>query len=93
MSRRDYASLNLAVTAFCFSVQVIFAFCYLGAQLTAKAAEVNEAIYCSDWYSYTLTIQKFMVLIIRRSQKPFIMTGYSLVSCTLQSFNNVSQLA
>lgn len=54
-----------------------------------KAAEVNEAIYCSEWYSYPPKIQMFTILIMKRAQKPFILRGYSLVSCSLQSFKEV----
>ncbi|XP_055321878.1 odorant receptor 2a-like [Sitodiplosis mosellana] len=89
LSRRDYADIHLSVTGFFFVIQGVFSFCYLGAQITAKAAEVNESIYCSEWYTYPPTIQMFIVYIMRRSQKPFILTGYSLVSCSLQSFKDM----
>lgn len=89
--RRDYANLYFSLTAFIFVTQLVFSFCYLGAQLTAKAAEVNESIYGTEWYNYPPNIQMYMILIMKRAQKPFIITGYSLVSCSLESFKDVSK--
>lgn len=73
-----------------FIYSTLFSFCYLGDQITFKAAEVNESIYSSEWYKYPPIIQIFTVHIIRRSQKPFIMIGCSLVTCSLQSLKQVS---
>lgn len=90
ISSRDYADLHFAITAFLFVFQLIFSFCHLGSQLTAKAAEVNESIYFSKWYNYPPKIQMVVITVMRRAQKPFIITGYSLVSCSLESLKDVS---
>lgn len=58
--------------------------------MTVKAAQVNESIYDTKWYTYPPKTQLLMILIMKRAQKPFVMTGYSLVSCSLQSFKEVN---
>lgn len=91
ISRRDYADLYMSIIASVFVTQVMFSYCYLGAQLTAKSAEINVTIYSTEWYNYPCEIQMFMILIMKRAQKPFVITGYSLVYCNLESFKNVSE--
>lgn len=73
-------------------LQMVFLFCYLGDQMTCKAAEVNESIYDTEWYSYPNKIQMLMILVMKRAQKPFVLTGFSLVSCSLTSFKEVRNL-
>lgn len=84
--------IQLALTGVCFVFQMMFAFCYLGNQLTTKAFEINDSIYDCDWYNYPPTIQLLTILIMKRSQKSFIMTGHFLVACSLQSFKDVSKM-
>lgn len=67
-------------------------FCYLGQKLTNSAAEINDAICDTEWYKYRPKIQILLVPIIMRTQKPFVMTGYSLVSASLVSFKEVSEI-
>lgn len=83
----------MALTATFFIIQMLFSFCYLGSQLTSKAFEINDSIYGSDWYNYPSKIQMYTILIMKRSQKPFIMTGYALVTCSLEKFKDVSKIS
>lgn len=61
--------------------------------MTVKAAQVNESIYDTKWYTFPPKAQLLMILIMKRAQKPFVMTGYSLVSCSLQSFKEVKYVS
>lgn len=81
---------QVALTANIFILQMIFAFAILGSQLTGKVAEVNELIYDCDWYNYPPKIQMLTIMIMKRAQKPFIMKGYALTACSLESAKNVS---
>lgn len=65
-------------------------FCYLGQKMTTTAFEINYAICDIEWYKYRPKIQILLIPIIMRTQKPFIMTGFSLVSASLESFKEVS---
>ncbi|XP_055321791.1 odorant receptor 2a-like [Sitodiplosis mosellana] len=89
ISKRDYAELHLAVTANFVIFQMVFSFCFLGDQITTKASEVKESIYDCNWYNYSSKLQKFIIPTINRAHKPFIFTGYALVSCSLESFKEM----
>lgn len=67
-------------------------FCYLGQQLTNNAAEIYDAICDTEWYNHPPKIQILLVPIILQGQKPFDMTGYSLVKASLESFKEVSEI-
>lgn len=86
----DYVEAQNAIMGLCFMLQMLFVYCYFGNQLTETAFQVNESIYFSDWYNYSPKIQKLIILIIRRSERPFILKGCSLVKCSLESFKDVS---
>lgn len=71
-------------------MQQVFALCYLGELATSKCATTNDEIYHAKWYNYPVKIQKFIILIMMRSQKRFIFKGFSLLSCSLPAFKEVS---
>lgn len=89
MMKHDYIALHQALTANFFILQLFFSFCYLGDQMTSKALQVNESIYCSEWYNYSTNMQMLLIIIMKRSQKPYILNGYSLVYLSLKSFKEV----
>lgn len=72
-------------------LQLVFTFCYFGDRLTTKALEVNDAIYDVPWWNFPLDKQKLIQPIMMRAQKPFILTGYSLTSLSLESFKEVPE--
>lgn len=43
----------------------------------------------TEWYNPP-TIQMLTILIMKRSQKPVVISGHSLTSCSLESFTDVS---
>lgn len=68
----------------------LFIFCYFGEKITGKFAEVADACYCSHWYDYPLKQQKYAILMLIRTQRPFYFTGYFISACSLATFKAVS---
>lgn len=89
MLKQNYVELHRALTANFFILQLCFSFCYLGDQMTSKALEVNESIYSCEWYTYPTKTKMLLILIMKRAQKPFVLSGYSLVDLSLKSFKEV----
>lgn len=46
-------------------------------------------IYQSEWYKYPRSMRRFIELMIMRAQKPFYLSAYGLMICTLENFIKV----
>lgn len=90
MAKGEYKELHIALTSNAVIVQLLFTFCYFGDRLTTIALEMNEAAYDIPWYRFPIKQQKFMLPIILRCQKQFVLSGCGLTSLSLQSFKEVS---
>lgn len=50
---------------------------------------VSDDIWFLNWYEYPTSMQKYLVLIIRRAQIPFFFRGYKMYRCSLERFIKV----
>lgn len=85
----DYTIFYQVICAFLTVMQQVFALCYLGDMATSKCATTNEDVYHTNWYKYPVKMQKFIILIMMRSQKQFVFKGFSLLQCSLPAFKEV----
>lgn len=92
MQRGDYLELPKTLVANFVVMQLMCSFCYLGDNITTLAAGTYRSICDAEWYNYPPTIQRLFIPIMMRSQKPFVMTGYSLVSASLVSLKEVREM-
>lgn len=90
MSKGNYLDVEVAIVTASFFLQMVFVFGYFADQLKAEAFKMNESIYCSEWYRFPPKIQMFMIYVMRRAQKPYLLQGLSLTNCSLQSFMDVN---
>lgn len=67
-------------------------FCYFASVTTEKVSSVGDIAYCSNWYEYPIHLQKYVTLVIVRSQEPMYFTGFNLIRCTVETFGKVSIL-
>lgn len=75
--------------AFATVIQQVLAFCYVGHLATSKCETINARIYQNMWYKYPVELQKHIILMMMRSQKPYIFRGYSYLVCSLPAFKEV----
>lgn len=75
-----------------FSLFWPFIYCYFATFATVRISSINMAVYDSIWYRYSLSLRKYTILIIARSQQPVYFTGFNLIRATLESFAIVSKL-
>lgn len=84
--------VNIAYNGFCMMCSLIWPsiFCYFGTHITDRLLLIALIMYESKWYYYPLELQKFVILVIARSQKPAYFTGLNLIRCTLEIFGKVN---
>lgn len=54
-------------------------------------SNINDEIYGSNWYIYPLNLQKYLILILARSQRELNFTGFGLFRCTVEMFGRLKQ--
>lgn len=69
-----------------------FLFSYYADETTEKMASIGKIAFASNWYYCPTNVQKYMLFIIARSQKPAKFTGLRMLDCSLEVFKNVSTL-
>lgn len=67
----------------------MYIFCNNGNIISSESTDVAMNAYNSLWYRYSLSLQPFMVLILRRSQQPFVFKGFKMANCNLETFKKV----
>lgn len=68
----------------------IFLYSYFANQTSVRIATMSNTAYYSKWFECPLMLQKYIILIIARSQEPMQFTGYGIIDCTLESLGKVN---
>lgn len=68
----------------------LFVYCYTADRTTTALAAVDNMAYETQWFNYPVHLRSYLVLIIRRAQKPVIFHGLKLYPCNLVTFATVS---
>lgn len=72
---------------------VIFAILfYFGQSFNSNMMELSITIYQSEWYQYPRSVQRFVLLMMQRSQRPFYFSAYGLMELHLQNYLGVSEM-
>lgn len=85
LSYDTFFSLNnlLIQTIFCYVL------CYFSTKMSFNAGRFATITYDSTWYEYPVEQQKCIILMIKRSQKSFGLSGYGIISCSMATFLSV----
>lgn len=70
-------------------VLITFIFCFFGNNVTIKFNETAVHAYNSSWYLCPIHLQRYIILMMQRSQRPLYLTGYKVTRCSLDSFTSV----
>ncbi|XP_055309426.1 odorant receptor 45b-like [Sitodiplosis mosellana] len=83
--------LDLLFNVLCVmeALSYTFILCYFANSSTYSMAEIGNVVYYSSWYNQPPKIQKLLLLIIARAQKPNIFMGLKIIYCHLESFAKV----
>lgn len=69
------------------SLTQILLLCFFGTKLSTASGNVADAAYDSGW---SVESKNFLLMMIRRSQKPTVITAYKFSPVSLNAFMNVS---
>lgn len=73
-------------------VSCLHTYCSNGSTVTFSCSQFARAIYNSHWYKYPIELQPFLMMMMRRAQKPFYFTGYEFGQCSMENFTAVNWL-
>ncbi|XP_053667191.1 odorant receptor 49b-like [Anopheles marshallii] len=86
----DSRILNVLILLLIVTVET-YMYCTLGTQLTDKGNEVLMALQQLAWYNQSIAIQKQILFMISRSQKPIILTAGKLFCANVLQFSEMVQ--
>lgn len=86
----DWAVVGYGVICIICASAWPFLYCYFATIASDRVLNVGKKTFDSNWYDFPQDLQKYIVLIISRSQKPIYFTGLGLVHCTLETLGKVS---
>lgn len=85
----NLSTIFIAAFTLFYIIEVLFVLCYFGNILTISLVSVSDTIYKSEWYNYPTDCQRFLIIMIRRAHKPYRISAFGLMPCTLENFKSV----
>lgn len=67
-------------------------FCYFANWASDRVEENGDTVYDLNWRDYPVDMQKYVVLMLARSQERIEFNGLGLAKCTLESFGKVCNI-
>ncbi|XP_031629238.1 putative odorant receptor 92a [Contarinia nasturtii] len=64
-------------------------FCYYGTHVINRISLIGFSAYDANWFEYPSVLQKYLILIIARSQEPIHFDGLNIIYCTLEVFGKL----
>nr|XP_040239470.2 uncharacterized protein LOC120959846 [Anopheles coluzzii] len=86
----DSRILNVLILLLIVTVET-YTYCTLGTQLTDKGEEILMALQQLAWYDQSISIQKQLLFMIRRSQKPIILSAGKIFYANVLQFSEMVQ--
>lgn len=72
------------------ALELLFAVFCFGQMLHSTLIDLNDLIYQSQWYKHPRVVQRCLLLMLTRAQKPFYISAYGFMRCDLGNFVGVS---
>lgn len=64
-------------------------FCHFGNSASDHVSDIGDIAYGLNWYEHPVEMQKYLILIIARSNECVEFSGFQLVACSMEMFGNV----
>ena len=71
------------------SMIILFATCELADRISTEFDDINDMVNKLDWYSFPVTIQKTLPLIIMNTQKSVGFVCFGSILCNRDTFKKV----
>lgn len=72
-----------------YTFVTLFAACEFGQRVTHQFNQFNEQFYDSNWYLFSLAMQRIYSIVLIGAQDAVIIQGYANTVCTRNAFENV----
>lgn len=66
-----------------------FCMCYAATSASSGISNIRNHVYNTKWYEYLQNKQKYVILILIRTQKDVYFNGLKIIQCDLNSFTQV----
>lgn len=73
-----------ALTCINCGVMWTYILSYSATLASFAVAGIGNIVYNCSWYNYPLSVRKYMILLIARSQRQVYLTGFKLFPCSLE---------
>lgn len=88
----DLISLLKWAVAGIICILFYFLYSYYGDVVNSECVSIGDIAYTALWYNYAIEHQKYVILIIARSQKPHYFNAFYMFPCSLANFAKVCSL-
>lgn len=72
------------------SLVLLSVFCYYANLAIDRVLSIGDTVYALNWFNYPVRMQKYLILMIARSQERIEFTGLGLIKCSLEAFGQLS---
>lgn len=79
-----------AILCSLFGLTWPFLFCFYSNRIIDRISDIGTTTYDLNWFNFPTHLQKYITLIVARSQQPIYFTGLGLIYCTIENFGMVS---
>lgn len=87
----DVITAIQTLSLFFWSFFLVTFFCLIGEMVTNQFAQFHEGMCHSNWYSYSLEMQRLYLIFIADTQHAPAIAGYGNVLCTRETFKKVKK--
>lgn len=69
------------------------AFCYFANLVTDRVSMLSDSVYDLNWFDQPMEMQKYIILMMARSQERVYFSGFGLISCSMEIFGKVCSIS
>lgn len=69
---------------------IMFIYFYLGQKFHTDLMDLSDAIYQTKWYRYPSNVNRFVLIMMMRSQQPYFLSAFGAIKLNFVNFVHVS---
>lgn len=77
------AELFVGISGLWISIACVYVYGDFATKVTSQIQAIGDEMYDKNWNSYPLEFQRFVQLIIIRSQRPLYFHGFGIINCDM----------
>lgn len=89
MKSQDLLGLVNAFSRTAIVIPILLLVCVVGEMVTTAYGDLNETVYGLSWHLWPIKLQKNILPILIRTQKPVVFKGLFTLDCSRDTFKRV----